>query len=101
MRAGLLRRPPLPNINGIISELPEGGGSHLHWMGYWSVEGNSSSLEMVADFSSDMATARDVTVLRGGQLPSWENGFNSLEVESGPVNKVNVQTELLREKLQA
>lgn len=67
-------------------------------MGYWSVEGNSSSLEMVADFSSDMATARDVTVFRGGQLSSWENGFNSLEVESGPVNKVNVQTELLREK---
>ena len=67
-------------------------------MGYWSVEGNLSSLEMVADFSSGMATARDMTVLRGGQLSSWERGFNSLEVESGLVNKINVQTELLREK---
>ena len=64
-------------------------------------EGNSSFLEMVADFSTDTVTTGEVTVLPGGQLSPEENDFNSLEVESGLVDKVNIQTERLREKSKA
>lgn len=60
---------PLLYVNGIITGAPKGRWHSPPLEGiYLCAEGNSSFLEMVADFSTDTVTTGEVTVLPGGQL---------------------------------